>query len=138
MVREREITVFVIDDDKSVQRALARLLGVADFHVVTFSSVNQFLSLQEWPATACVIADIRMPGIDSMLLPELLAAKGLRYPVILLTAQDTLENRSAASQAGAAAFFRKPVDDQALMDSIIWAMRETHDHLSSNRLDKGG
>ena len=50
MVREREITVFVIDDDKSVQRALARLLGVADFHVVTFSSVDQFLSLQEWPA----------------------------------------------------------------------------------------
>ena len=131
-------TVFVIDDDESVQRALSRLLRVANFHVVTFSSVDQFINSQEWPASACVIADVCMPGIDSMQLPGLLAAKGLHYPVILLTAQDTHENRAAANCAGVAAFFRKPVDDQALMDSIVWAMRDTSHHAGSNHLKKGG
>lgn len=133
-----QTSVFVIDDDESVQRALARLLTMVDFHVSTFSSVDQFMDSQEWPPTACVIADIRIPGTDCMLLPQLLAAKGRHYPVILLTAQDTLENRATADRAGMAAFFRKPVDDQALVDSIVWAMRGTKSKQASSHLDNGG
>ena len=137
-MRKSTTSVFVIDDDESIQRALSRLLSVAGFDVMTFSSVDQFLSSQKWPDAACVIADVRMPGIDSMQLPGLLATKGLHYPVILLTAQDTLENRAAANRAGVAAFFRKPVDDQALVDSIVWAMRDTNHHAGLNHINKGG
>lgn len=133
-----QTTVFVIDDDSSVQRALARMLTVANFRAITFSSVDQFLDSADWPSMACVIADIRMPGTESMLLPQLLAARGLHYPVILLTAQDTKDNRAAANQAGVAAFFRKPVDDQALIDSIVWAMRGTNNHVVVNHFDNGG
>jgi FixJ family two-component response regulator len=130
--------VFVIDDDDSVQRALARLLHTADYNVITFASVDDFLASDKWPDAACVIADIRMPGIESRLLPDLLAEKGRHYPVIFLTAQDTRENRAAANKAGAAAFFRKPVDDQALIDSIVWAMRKTIKHSDINNLGIGG
>ena len=135
---QNRVTVFVIDDDNSVQRALARLLQTADYNIMTFASVDQFLASDKWPADACVIADIRMPGIESKLLPKLLAERGLHYPVIFLTAQDTAENRAAANKAGVAAFFRKPVDDQALIDSIEWAMRETSNHSNKNRLHNGG
>ena len=138
MKPQNRVTVFVIDDDNSVQRALARLLQTADYNVMTFASVDQFLASDKWPADACVIADIRMPGIESRLLPNLLAERGLNYPVIFLTAQDTQENRTAANKAGVAAFFRKPVDDQALIDSIVWAMRKTNNQSDKNRLQKGG
>ncbi len=132
-----QVMVFIIDDDDSVQRALARLLHTADYNVMTFASVDQFIASGEWPDDACVIADIRMPGIESSLLPDLLTEKGLHYPVIFLTAQDTRENRAAANKAGAAAFFRKPVDDQALIDSIVWAMRETGNQTGTNHLHNG-
>jgi len=138
MVTSARPTLFVIDDDASVQRALARLLNSADYNVITFSSVDTFLELKEWPSLGCVIADIRMPGIESLSLPKLLADKDLRYPVIYLTAQDTEENRDSASHAGAEAFFRKPVDDQALIDAINWAMCESGNELSNNQVQNQG
>lgn len=129
MIQSTRPTIFVIDDDTSVQRALARLLNSADYNVITFTSVDLFLELSEWPTVASVVADIRMPGTQSMLLPKLLSERNLHYPVIFLTAQDTEVNRDAASSAGAAAFFRKPVDDQALIDAINWSL---HDATSSS------
>ena len=77
-----QLTVFVVDDDDSVQRALSRLLCSADYNVITFSSVDQFMALDEWPPVACVLADVQMPGLNALLLPELLAEKDLNYPII--------------------------------------------------------
>ena len=73
MIQSTRPTIFVIDDDTSVQRALARLLNSADYNVITFTSVDLFLELSDWPAVGCVLADIRMPGTQSMLLPKLLS-----------------------------------------------------------------
>ena len=65
-----------------------------------------------------------MPGGNALELPELLARSGRKLPVIYTTAHDTDEMREMAQRAGAAAFFRKPVDDQALLDAITWAVGE--------------
>jgi FixJ family two-component response regulator len=73
-------------------------------------------------APACVIADIRMPETSGLELPVLLAKQGTRIPVIFVTAYDTEENRLEARRVGAAGFFRKPVDGQALLDAIAWAV----------------
>ena len=71
---------------------------------------------------ACVISDIQMPGTSGLDLPTLLARAGHRMPVIFVTGHDTPESRNRAQSVGGAAYFRKPVDDQALLDAIAWAI----------------
>ena len=74
-------------------------------------------------ASGCIVADMTMPGMSGLELKPLLDAAGISYPLILLTAHDNEEIRSAARSAGAAAYFRKPVDTQALLDAIRWAFQ---------------
>jgi FixJ family two-component response regulator len=88
----------------------------------TFASVDDFLHTDLSDDNACVISDVRMPGISGLALPTLLARAGRHLPVILVTAYDTPETRELAQRTGAAAYFRKPVDDQALLDAVAWAL----------------
>jgi FixJ family two-component response regulator len=76
------------------------------------------------PLRACVVADVRCTGTEGAGLPRLLAARGIQAPVIFLTAEDSAQMRAEAKRSGAAAYFRKPVDDQALLDAIAWVMRQ--------------
>ena len=115
-------TVYIIDDDSSVRRAMSRLMRSADLRVATFSSVEDFVATPVAEENACVVADVRMPGTSGLDLPEILARRGSLLPVIFVTAQDTEYTRDRARTVGAAGYFRKPVDDQALIDSIHWAL----------------
>jgi FixJ family two-component response regulator len=119
------IPVYVVDDEETVLRAMGRLLRSAGMRPRLFTSVEELMGLAEAPGPfGCVIADIRLHGRSSGLeLPDLLRIRGWELPVIFLSAQDTDHYRAAAKRAGAAAFFRKPVDDQALIDAIRWAAR---------------
>ena len=114
--------VYIIDDDESVSRALNRLLRSAGFDTRTFATVKAFTDSEFESADGCVLADVRMPGGSGLDLPERLHRLGRELPVIFLTAQDTETTRAAARRAGAAGFFHKPVDDQALIDAIEWAL----------------
>lgn len=116
-------TIYVVDDDPSIQRALVRLMRSAGMECVAFASIEAFLAAEIAPGDACVIADVRLDHDDGLRIPQLLAERGSRLPVIFLTALDTQDTRSRAHQAGAVAFFRKPVDDQALIDIIHWALQ---------------
>ncbi len=71
---------------------------------------------------ACVVSDVQFPGRSGLELPALLGRAGHHVPVIFVTAHDTPETRELAQRFGAAAYFRKPVDDQALLDAIAWAV----------------
>ena len=115
-------TVYLIDDDASVLGALGRLLRVYGLTCVPFSSIDAFMKAEIVTGDACVIADIRLDHEDGLEIPQRLAERDLRLPVIFLTAVDTEEIRVQAQKAGAAAFFRKPVDSQALIDAIRWAL----------------
>ena len=117
-------TVYIIDDDAAVRQALGRLLRAAGLRAVPLSAVEDLLDCPDAATSACVIADIRMPGVSGLNLPSLLKDRGWDMQVIFLTAQDTDLTRAEAKQAGAAGFFRKPVDDQALIDAIHWALRD--------------
>jgi FixJ family two-component response regulator len=90
-----------------------------------FETVPQLVSHASSKTPYCVIADIRMPEVSGLELPALLASQGLRVPVIFVTAYDTDENRVEARRVGAAGFFHKPVDGQALLDAIAWAVEAT-------------
>jgi len=115
-------SVYIIDDDESVRRALSRLLRSAGLDAFGFASMEAFAEADVAGPDACVIADVRMPGGSGLDAPELLRRIGRELPVSILTAQDTEPTRTAAKRAGAAAFFRKPVDDQALLDAIHWVL----------------
>jgi FixJ family two-component response regulator len=113
--------VYLIDDDESVRRALQRLLRSAGFEVKAFSSGEAFLQSENLDVGACIVLDIRMPGLTGFDLQEKLASRGIRIPVITVSAFDDAETRERARKLGAVAFFRKPVDGQALIDAIHWA-----------------
>ena len=122
-----QIQVYIVDDEPSVCTAYARLVRSAKMQPRTFASVEDFVRSDFTDAYACVISDIQMPGASGLDLPILLARAGHRVPVIFVTAHDTPETRNRAQSIGAAAYFRKPVDDQALLDAIAWAISGRND-----------
>ena len=114
--------VYLIDDDASVLKSFGRLLRSANLDAETFSSAEEFLSGPRQEENACIIMDIRMSGLTGFDLLERLATEGIRIPVIAVSAHDDAETRGHAKELGAVNFFRKPVDDQALLDAIWWAI----------------
>jgi FixJ family two-component response regulator len=89
----------------------------------TFASVEEFMQADFCDENACVISDVQFPGKSGLEIPVLLGRAGHHLPVIFVTAHDTPETRDLAQRFGAAGYFRKPVDDQALLDAIAWAIR---------------
>ncbi len=114
--------IYIVDDDHSVRRALGRLIRSEGLNSEAFASGEQFLAGLPDDAQGCVVMDIRMPGLTGHDVQERLRIRGQRIPVIALSAQDDDESRNRARELGAVAFFRKPVDDQALLDSINWLL----------------
>jgi len=114
--------IYVIDDDASVRKAFGRLLRSANLDAETFSSAEEFLSSPKQKENACIIIDIRMPGLSGFDLQQRLSAEGIKIPVIVISASDDVETRERARELGAIAFFRKPIDDQALLDAVWWAI----------------
>ena len=114
--------VYVIDDDESVRRSFGRLLRSVDLDVKTFSSAEEFLSDPRQDRDACILIDLRMPGLTGFDLQQRLLSQGIEIPVIVISASDDPQTREQARQLGAVVFFRKPVDDQALLDAIWWAI----------------
>lgn len=117
------IQVYIVEDEPSVSTAYARLVRSAGMSPRTFVSVEEFLGAEISDRNACVISDVQFPGKSGLELPRLLEQAGHRLPVIFVTAHDTTQARQTAQQVGGAGYFRKPVDDQALLDAIVWAVR---------------
>ncbi|WP_265593219.1 response regulator [Verrucomicrobium sp. BvORR034] len=114
-----------MDDDPAVRTAYARLLRSALIEAQTFSCVEEFLNARVTDANACVGSDIVMPRASGLELPNKLAHSGRKLPIIFITAHDSKELRNRAQSIGAVALFRKPVDGQALLDAIAWAVNKT-------------
>ena len=115
--------IYIVDDDDSVRRALGRLMSSERLAFEAFASGQEFLKRLAADAQGCVVMDIRMPGLTGHEVQEKLRRGGHGIPVIALSAQDDEEAHQRAHALGAVAFFNKPVDDQALLDAINWAMR---------------
>jgi len=119
---KEQTTIYVIDDDESVRKAFKRLLRSVNFEAETFASAEEFLRSQKPNKNSCIIIDIRMPGLTGFDLQRKLMAQGSRIPIIVISASDDAHTREQARELGAVAFFRKPIDDQALLDAITWAI----------------
>jgi len=114
--------IYVVDDDPSVRNALEMLLISAGMDVQTFVNAEDFLKHKIKETNSCLVTDVKMEGLGGLALQRQLIEDGINLPVIFLTAFDSNESRHRAKKGGAAGYFRKPVDDQALPDTIQWAL----------------
>lgn len=119
--------VFVIDDDESPRRGLIRLLKAAGYAVTGFASGQELLALpDEELDPACLITDARMASMAPGDLMRELKRRGHAPVTIMITADNHPDVRAMAHDLGAAAFFSKPVDGPALLDTIAWLTRQTN------------
>lgn len=121
---QESVTVYVVDDDESIRRALKRLLRSAGYHAVTFESAEDFIDSAPEGGQGCLILDIRLPGMTGLDLQEKLSSSGAKYAVIFMTAHDNPHWEQRAKKAGAVAYLRKPFDEQSLLDAIELACHE--------------
>jgi FixJ family two-component response regulator len=121
---QKSVTVYVVDDDESVRRALQRLLRSAGYQAVTFESAEDFIDSAPGGGEGCLVLDIRLPGMTGLDLQEKLSASGAKYEVIFMTAHDNPQWRQRAKKAGAVAYLRKPFDEQSLLDAVQLACHE--------------
>jgi len=113
-----EPLVSIVDDDISVRRSTRRLLCSSGLRAEAFASAEEFLQSERVAETACLILDVRMPGMDGLEVQRRLAETGRRIPIIFLSARASEEEESRALRAGAADFLRKPVSKEALLQAI--------------------
>jgi FixJ family two-component response regulator len=107
-----------VDDEEAVRIALRRLLRSASMSAETFASGAEFLESMKQHQPDCVVLDLHMPQVNGFAVQARLAEAGIRVPVVIITGHDTPESRERAMAGGAAAYLRKPVDDQALLEAI--------------------
>jgi FixJ family two-component response regulator len=115
--------VAIVDDDESVQLALRDLIESDGLPALCFSSAEQFLDCQARSKVACLIADIRMPGMSGLELQAKLKAERCRIPVIFITAHGDAEMRIHAMRQGAVEFLSKPFDDAVLLEIVHAALK---------------
>jgi FixJ family two-component response regulator len=115
--------VYVVDPDESVRQGLARLVDSAGLECRPCDSLEAFLGQTPGAHVACAVLDVSGPRLDDRALRSRLRAMAAAIPVIALSVRDDAEIRRVARDLGAQAFFRKPVDAAALLDSIDWVMR---------------
>jgi FixJ family two-component response regulator len=114
--------VAIVDDDDSVRGTLQELLRAAGFSSRAFDSAEAFLGSGRQQETACLITDIRMPGMSGLELQATLNAERCKIPTIFITAHGDEEMRLRALRAGAVEFLPKPFDDEILIESVRAAL----------------
>jgi FixJ family two-component response regulator len=121
-IQPRTRLVAIVDDDDSMRSALLGMLHVVGLPARAFSSAEEFLESGQQHQIACLIADIRMPGMSGLELQAKLNADRCRVPIIFLTAHGDEKMRMQALRAGAVEFMAKPFDDEALLESVRAAL----------------
>jgi FixJ family two-component response regulator len=114
--------VAIVDDDDLMRSALQGLLKAVGLPARAFASAEEFLKSGQQHETACLIADIRMPGISGLELQAKLNAEHCRIPTIFITAHGDEKMRMQALRAGAVEFMAKPFDDEVLLESVRAAL----------------
>jgi FixJ family two-component response regulator len=115
---EVEPIVFIVDDDLSVRRSTERLVRSAGFNAQTFTSAEDFLKNPQPEGPACLVLDVRMPGLNGMDLQHELNQSGIHIPIVFITGHGDIPMSVRAMKAGAAEFLTKPFRSRSLLDAI--------------------
>jgi len=123
--------VFVIDDDAAFRTSLNNLLRSIGLRVETFASAQEFLSRDRRNTPACVVLDVRMPGLSGLDLQKRMADAEIAIPIVFVTGHGDIPMSVQAMKAGAVEFLTKPFRDQELLDAVQRALerdRAARDH----------
>jgi FixJ family two-component response regulator len=118
VVKEMDSVVLVVDDDASVREALSSLMRSVGLRVQTFASAQEFLRSPRPDVAACLVLDVRLPGLSGLDLQRDLGNAGESMPIIFITGHGDIPMSVRAMKAGAAEFLAKPFRDQDLLDAI--------------------
>lgn len=121
---ECRATVYVVDDDESILRAMTRLFRSAGFLVRTFKSAGEFLEAPYTDGLACLLLDLTLPGMSGAELQQELLQRGGDLPIIILTGHGDVPAAVRAMKRGAIDFLSKPVDNEQLLDSVRQAIAD--------------
>ena len=117
-IRQNSKLIAIVDDDESVLRSLQDLIESDGLTALCFGSSEQFLDSEARSNAACLIADIRMPGMSGLELQAKLKAERCPIPIIFITAHGDAEMRIRAVREGAVEFLSKPFDDAVLLQIV--------------------
>ena len=117
-------TVYIVDDDPDMRDSLRWLLKTVGLRSVTFSSAGEFLQRFSGEGPACLVLDVRMPGTSGLDLFEEMNARGLRMPVLFITAYADVPMAVRAMKSGAVEFLEKPFNGQVLLEKIQRAVED--------------
>ena len=115
---DQDSVVFVVDDDPSVRKALRNLVSAAGFDVETFSTAQEFLKRGIVHRPACLVLDVRLPGLNGLDLQERLVKSGHLVPILFITGHGDIPTTVKAMKAGAVEFLTKPVPNRRLLEAI--------------------
>jgi FixJ family two-component response regulator len=132
-VSAHKATVFVVDDDVTVREALGSLIRSVGLGAMLFDSAQEFLSAPKPDTVACLILDVRMPGLSGFDCQRQLAAAGLPIPIVFMTGHGDIPMSVRAMKSGAVDFLTKPFRDQDLLDAVHQALERDRYRRAENQ-----
>jgi FixJ family two-component response regulator len=123
MNKEAEVIVYLVDDDLDVRRSYQRLFKSWGLAVQAFASPDEFLAAELADTPACLILDLKLPGMDGIALQDRLKTIGLDIPIIFISAYGTVSESVQAMKSGALEFLEKPVAETTLLESATRAIQ---------------
>jgi FixJ family two-component response regulator len=121
-MEEPEETVYLVDDDSELRKAMERLLESAGMQVASFASAQQFLATYDRHAPGCLVLDLAMPGLNGLQLQRELEQRASALPIVFLTGRGDIAASVQAMKHGASDFLTKPIDDTDLLAAIHEAL----------------
>ena len=118
VVSTEEPVVFVVDDDEEIRAAMRSLLASVGLRVETFATAQDFLGSRRPDAPACLVLDVRLPGLSGLDLQHELIQAGIPIPIVFISGHGDIPTSVQAIKAGAVEFLTKPVRDHQLLDAI--------------------
>ena len=133
---EEQAIVFVIDDDESLREALKNLFGTVGLRAETFAGPAEFLKRKLPDAPACIVLDVRLPGISGLELQTELATGDIKIPIIFMTGHGDIPMTVKAMKAGAFEFLPKPFRDQDMLDAVQLALKRDRTRREAEQADE--
>jgi FixJ family two-component response regulator len=124
--------IAIIDDDHSIRKSLLRMLSVAGFEGVAFSSASEFLAAADTDKVSCAVSDLRMPGVDGLALQQTLRARLPHLSIVFITGHGDVPASVDAMKAGAVDFLEKPVRSNVLLEAINRAIERSRNLLAAS------
>src|SRR5260370_16669626 len=121
--------VCVVDDDQSVRQGLRRLIKCGEYAAETFASAEDYLAREIFEGPICLVLDVRMPGLNGLVLQKELESRGACEQIVFITGHNDVPTCTQAMKNGAVAFLMKPFDSEELIEAVRRALRRGTENL---------